>query len=292
MSKNARFSIFAIILTGGMAVPLLHPVDRAGPSQIQGGKTSSEVLAQLQDVLKDEYVLWYPRSLDTVYGGYYSDFDYAWNLDGPQNKMIVTQARHVWSASHGKGYFADTTLLHNAATHGFRFLRDVMWDKQDGGFYDQVDRQGGVMKENGAVIKRAYGNAFAIYGLAAYYRAWGDTSALHLAQRAFRWLDHHSYDPVYGGYYQFLSREGKPFIDGYGETPPKDQNSSIHLLESFTELYHVWPDPVVRERLAMMLHLVRDVMVTNRGYLNLFFKNDWTPISFRDASESERKRNF
>ncbi len=292
MNQNTRFSLFALLLCGGMVFPLLHPLDASGPSQIQGGKTKSEVLAQIQDVLKDEYTLWYPRCEDTVYGGYFSDFDYAWKLDGPQTKMIVTQARLVWSASHGKEYYADQTLLHNAAEHGFRFLRDVMWDKEDGGFYDLVDRQGGVIKENGAVIKRAYGNAFAIYGLAAYYKAWGDTSALHLAQKAFRWLDQHSYDAVHGGYFQFLTREGQPFSDGYGGTPPKDQNSSIHLLESLTELYHVWHDPVVRDRLAMMLHLVRDTMVTAKGYLNLFFKSDWTPISFRDASDSERKRNY
>ncbi len=251
-----------------------------------------EVFKQIRPVLNEEYSLWYPRCEDTLDGGYYSDFDSAWNLNGPQNKMIVTQARLVWSASHGKDYYADTALLHRAAEHGYRFLRDVMWDKNFGGFYDMVTRRGEVIKDPEVIVKTAYGNAFAIYGLAAYYKAWGDTSALHLAQAAFRWLDKHSYDPVNGGYFQFLLREGRPFADGYKGVPPKDQNSSIHLLEALTELYQVWPDSVVHDRLAMMLHLIRDTMVTKDGYLDLFFKKDWAPISFRDASDDEREQNY
>ena len=66
----------------------------------------------------------------------------------------------------------------------------------------------------------------------------------------------------------------------------KDQNSSIHLLEAFTELYGAWPDPVVRERIEEMLLLIRDKIVTRRGYMVLFFQHDWTPVSFVDSSET------
>ncbi|HTY00475.1 MAG TPA: AGE family epimerase/isomerase [Bacteroidota bacterium] len=286
--RMASGVVLASALTFNAAIPeTIESFHQEGPLP-----TKAAVLAQLQNVLKDEFSLWYPRTEDTVYGGYFTDLNYRWDLAGPQTKMIVTQARLVWSASHGKKYYADKSLLRKAAGHGFRFLRDVMWDKQDGGFYDLVTREGEVIKEHGEIVKRAYGNAFAIYGLAAYYKAWGDTAALHLAQAAFRWLDQHSWDPVDGGYFQFLSRDGKPFTEGYDHTPPKDQNSSIHLLEALTELYHVWPDPLVRERLSTMLHLIRDRMVTDKGYLQLFFKKDWTPISFRDASGAERERNY
>ena len=85
------------------------------------------------------------------------------------------------------------------------FLKNVMWDKKHGGFYNLVDRKGNVIKENGKIIKQAYGNAFAIYGLAAYYKAFGDTAALNLAVETFNWLEDHSYDPKYDGYYNFIS---------------------------------------------------------------------------------------
>ena len=40
-----------------------------------------------------------------------------------------------------------------------------------------------------------------------------------------------------------------------------------------------------------MLHLVRDVITTEQGYLTLFLERDWTPVSFRDSSEAVREAN-
>jgi mannobiose 2-epimerase len=154
-----------------------------------------------------------------------------------------------------------------------------MWDSVDGGFFWLVSRGGVVRPEpDGRIIKRAYGNAFGIYGLAEYYAESHDAAALDLAQRAFRWLDRHAHDPVHAGYFQYMERDGTPLPDGYQHDPPKDQNSSIHIMEAFTELYRVWPDSVLRARLAEMLVLIRDRIRTDPGYLHLFFSADWTPI--------------
>jgi mannobiose 2-epimerase len=123
---------------------------------------------------------------------------------------------------------------------------------------------------------------------------------LELAQTAFRWIEDHAYDKEQKGYFQFLTREGKPFdrtseyktiANDENEVGFKDQNSSIHLLEAFTELYHVWNNPLVRTRLQSLLELIRDVMVARQGYLQLFFHNDWTPVSYRDSSREERDLN-
>jgi mannobiose 2-epimerase len=235
------------------------------------------LLAEMEPVLGQEFSLWYPLCIDSVYGGFFSDIDYQWKLDGHQNKMIVTQARHVWSTSNASLFYKNREDLLKFAEHGFKFLKNKMWDKEFGGFYDLVSRSGEPFKENGKIIKRAYGNVFAIYGLAAYYKASGNDDAFRLAQEAFRWMEKNSYDPQFGGYFQFINREGVPFKDGYRGTPPKDQNSSIHILEAFTELYSVWPDPLLKERLNSILQIIRDTIATEKGYLELFFKRDWTP---------------
>ncbi len=249
----------------------------------------------MEDVLRGQVLdPWYPRALDEAHGGFLSDFNHQWEADGPQDKFIVTQARHTWTTARAARFFpkADTQYLPMAA-HGFSFLRDVMWDATHGGFVEMVSRDGAVQANAaGERIKRAYGNAFAIYGLAAYYEASEDEEALQLAQDAFRWLDAHAHDPVHGGYFQFMAEDGTPFRDGYGGTPPKDQNSSIHLLEAFIELYHVWPDPSVEARLREMLHVVRDTLVTDKGYLTLFTRADWTPISYRDSLQAVREANY
>jgi mannobiose 2-epimerase len=164
-----------------------------------------------------------------------------------------------------------------------------MWDSINGGFHTLVSREGKVLSQ-WSEEKTAYGNSFGLYGVAAYYKSSKDTSALNLAKKAFYWLEEHSHDPQYKGYFQNMTMDGTPIprtdtIPSTSTVGYKDQNNSIHLLEAFTELYQVWPDPLVKERLEEMLYLVRDVITDNRGNLTLFLYPDWTPVSFRDSTE-------
>lgn len=232
---------------------------------------------------------WYPQSMDTAWGGFFSTFTYDFKPAGPQDKMIVTQARHTWTNAKASLLYPAVGCYKTGAQHGFRFLKDVMWDKKHGGFYTLVDRHG--TARNNDASKTAYGNAFGIYALAAYYAASGDTTALNLAKEAFLWLEKGSHDAGYKGYYQHLHRDGTPIkrestASSTSDLGYKDQNSSIHLLEAFTELYAVWPDVLVRRRLEEMLVLIRDTITSPKGYLILFFQPDWTPVSFRDSAES------
>ncbi len=135
--------------------------------------------------------------------------------------------------------------------------------------------------------KRVYGEAFAIKGLALYYKVSGDREALDLAVSAFRWMDDHARDTVYGGYYEILQRDGTPARPGQtGEADPgdlaltglKEFNSSLHILEALTELYSVWPDERLRSRLSEMYVLFRDTFIDPHGYLKLYFYPDWTRV--------------
>lgn len=230
---------------------------------------------------------WYPAVVDLDYGGYLSTFTHDFKPTGQQDKMIVTQARHLWTSSKAYLDYPEEENFEAIARHGFYFLKDVMWDKTHGGFYQLVDRQGNVKNYQ----KTAYGNAFAIYGLSAYYMAFKDTAALDLAREGFLWLEEHSHDPQFKGYFQHMNRDGS--VEKRNRDTPstsdigyKDQNSSIHLLEAFTELYQVWPDPLLRERLLEMLILIRDTISNEKGNLTLFLQPDWKPVSFSDSSKA------
>jgi mannobiose 2-epimerase len=255
-----------------------------------------KIIGELSESLNNGILnVWYPRTIDSISGGFLSDFDYKWEMKGRQNKMIVTQSRHVWTCSTiAEFYPAKKDQFLKIAAHGVQFLKDKMWDAQLGGFFNLVDREGNVLKDEKSerIIKEAYGNAFAIYGLSAYSRVSGDTAALSMAKKAFLWLDQHSYDPQFGGYFQFLEADGTPLKAGLNGVPPKDQNGSIHLLEAFSELYRVWPDPLVKERLLMMLNLIRDKITHPKGYLQLFLNQDLSPVSYRDSAEEVRKKNW
>lgn len=268
-------------------------------------KTASktEIVEKLHKMLtKDLFEKFYPYILDKINGGFLCNLTYDWRFVPPQDKMIVTQARHVWTPAKAAHFFPDDSRYLQAARHGFDFLKNAMWDKEYGGFFTMRSVTGGPSTyRNFFEEKRTYGIAFAIYALAAYYELTKEKEALDLAIKGFEWIEKHAYDSIGGGYYQFLTRAGKPYGEDEinsstahdaNEARYKDQNSSIHLLEAYTELYNVWKNDLLKTRLNELLILIRDTITTEKGYMNLFFDHKWNPISFRDATEEERSKNY
>ena len=262
----------------------------------------TKILFELLDNLQTQIIpKWYPLSLDKKYGGYFSNLSYDFKVMPDQDKMIVTQARHIWTLSKLAHLFNDESLL-NYAFHGFKFLKDKLWDNTFGGFYTIRNQEGYLTEYKGYLDeKRTYGNAFAIYGLAALYEVTKNEEVLTLAKQTFDWIEEKAFDEKFNGYFQFLTQVGIPFdkksdyktkaIDE-NEVGFKDQNSSIHLLEAYTELYNVWKSPELHSKLKNILLLIRDLITTKQGYLILFFDRKWNPVTFRNASKEERESNY
>ena len=118
---------------------------------------------------------------------------------------------------------------------------------------------------------------FAIHGLAQYYKMTKKPEALEMAIDIFRWMNTYAHDAEYGGYYEVLNRDGSPIArnpdkpSGSPLTGLKEFNSSLHIMEAFTELYHVWHDPELKEHLLEMYVLFRDTFIHPDGYLQLYF---------------------
>ncbi len=280
---------------------LLLVIISSGCASSHNTESNQELIAAMEKSLRQELLnAWYPACLDTVYGGFLSDFTYDWHPEGSgQNKMIVTQSRQVWTASQAAMFFNEDKYR-GIAAHGLYFLSNKMWDETYGGFYWRRSRAGEPLSGAFEDGKTAYGNAFAIYALVSYFAMSGDSSALRLAQQTFWWLDKHHHDPEFRGYFDRLARDGSWLSQSNSNLNGrelaranwKDQNSSIHLLEAFTALFSIWPDSLLRRRLFEMLVLIRDTIATARGCLTLYLERDWTPVSFRDSSETVRKANY
>lgn len=278
-----------MIRTVPLALLLLAQCGGLQPDELLTPEVRAALAGEVETGLLGIFHAWYPRAMDHEYGGFLSQFDAEWTPVGDQQKMIVTQARHTWTTSQAAMWTGDSAYL-AMSLHGVAFLRDVMWDAENGGFYWLVERDGTPIPEpDGRLIKKTYGNAFGIYGLAAAHAATGSDDALALAQDAFRWLDTHAHDSQNGGYYGHLTREGEPLRDGLRRATAKDQNTSLHLLEAFTELYRIWPDTTLRQRMEEMLGLIRDTIRVDPGTLTQFSTEDWTPVSYRDSSASVRR---
>lgn len=244
---------------------------------------------------------WYPLVIDNKNGGYYTNLTYDMKLMKNQEKMIVTQARHMWATAKASAFFPEQDYK-NYSLHGFDFMKNKMWDDLYGGFYQIRGEEGNLSEIEGWMDeKRTYGNAFAIYGLSALYEITKKPEVLELAIETFKWLDNHAYDRVFNGYFQFLTRAGVPFYKNSVyqtkasdsiEAGYKDQNSSIHMLEAYTELYRVWPNSRLRMQLTDLVLLIRNLILEEEGYLRLFFERNWNPVSFKDSPSHVREENY
>jgi mannobiose 2-epimerase len=258
--------------------------------------TYLRLAAEVDEALhRDVLGMWFPRSIDHEHGGFHSHFTHDWQWAPSDGKFSVFQGRMTWVTSQVvmrepalKGEYLPFVK------QGVDFLQNVLWDKQYGGFYWGLDDDGRVTPQF-SDDKDLYGVGFCIYGLAAAYQATGDPRALELAKKGFLWADDHGHDAVNGGYFEFLTRAGKPVAPdapsgevvmptiSIGPENYKSMNTHIHLLEAWTELYKVWPDPTLRARLEEMLSVVRDKISVEPGSMNLFFTNTWQAIPGHDS---------
>jgi len=239
---------------------------------------------ELERELHGLMAVWFPRCVDEEQGGFLCDFDRRWKPRGSQPKMLEYQARQTLAAARAALHLPALSALRRAAVHGFRYLKDTMWDPEHGGWYRLLDRSGHPLEK---ATKHGHASSYAISACAACYELTGDTECLELAQLAFRWLDEHAHDDRHGGYFVFYDRGGAPILspdpsasrDAIG-TPIgfKDANTTSDLLGGFSDLYRVWPDGLLRRRLEELLEILRDRLVVAPGVMHMYAHPDWTPL--------------
>ncbi len=285
-------------MKGRVALILLLACALAAPAADarQSRESYSRLAEEAEEMLRRDVLgVWFPRTVDGERGGFHSNFTRDWKPAPGDGKFSVFQGRMTWVAAQVAMRRPDLKeQFLPVARHGLEYLSEVMWDKQEGGFYWGLDDAGRVTPRftDG---KHLYGMSFCLYGAAAAYKATKDPKALALAQRAFRWMDAHAHDARHGGYFEWLTRDGRVVkaSEGKGrvEAIPvsgfpvgyKSMNTHIHLLESFTELYGVWKDETLRRRLAELLVIVRDKVSVEPGALGLYFTNDWRALPGHDS---------
>jgi mannobiose 2-epimerase len=74
---------------------LIRAGQACGQDLASDAPARSALAAEVKGALRADLAAWYPRAVDREAGGFLSEFDYRWRPTGEQDKMIVTQARHV-----------------------------------------------------------------------------------------------------------------------------------------------------------------------------------------------------
>src|SRR4029077_18704571 len=88
---------------------------------------SNHLIAELEHALRAVLNAWFPRCVDTQNGGFRCDFNYRWKPRGPQLRMLEYQARVTRTAATIAMLPGFENYRH-IADHGFRYLKDIMWD--------------------------------------------------------------------------------------------------------------------------------------------------------------------
>lgn len=231
----------------------------------------------MQDVLMGNILpFWLEKTIDRENGGFYGRIDGHGVLHKEAEKGAILNARILWTFSAAYRVLRKPEYL-EAATRAKDYVIAHFYDREFGGTYWSLDYLG----QPKDTKKQFYAIGFMIYGLSEYARATGDKEALDYAIRLFDTIESHSFDRENNGYIEACTREWGEIADmrlsDFDANYPKSQNTHLHIIEPYTNLFRVWKDERLERALRNLINIFTDhILNPETHHLDLFFENDWT----------------
>ncbi|MGK6349769.1 AGE family epimerase/isomerase [Parapedobacter sp. DT-150] len=217
---------------------------------------------------------WADVVYDHASGRFHPKVDNENRTDDGVPSGAVMYARILWAFSAGYRH-APTPQYMEMADAAYRYIRQHFVDPQYGGVYWSVQADGSPADSR----KQIYAIAFTIYGLTEYYKVRADEGILVLAKQLYTCIERYSADRKNGGYIEALASDWTPTdqlkLSEKDDNEKKTLNTHLHILEAYTNLYKVWPDPSLKERIAALLELFERRFVDRHDHLTLFFDEHW-----------------
>ena len=240
-------------------------------------KQTNKLRLEMQDVLMGNILpFWLEKTIDRENGGFYGRIDGHGVLHKEAEKGAILNARILWTFSAAYRVLRKPEYL-EAATRAKDYVIAHFYDKEFGGTYWSLDYLG----QPKDTKKQFYAIGFMIYGLSEYARATGDKEALDYAIRLFDTIESHSFDRENNGYIEACTREWGEIADmrlsDFDANYPKSQNTHLHIIEPYTNLFRVWKDERLERALRNLINIFTDhILNPETHHLDLFFENDWT----------------
>lgn len=231
---------------------------------------------EMQDVLQKNILrFWLDKMVDQEHGGFYGRIDGHEHLHADAEKGAILNARILWAFSAAYRVLGDKTYL-EAASRAKHYIIDHFIDPEYGGVYWSLDCNGKPLDTK----KQFYAIGFAIYGMSEYARATGDAEALKVAIDLYRCIEEHALDHEYNGYIEAMTRDWQPIADmrlsELDANYPKSQNTHLHIIEPYTNLYRVWKSDELKASLRNLIDIFTDrILNPETHHLDLFFDMDW-----------------
>lgn len=234
-----------------------------------------ELSKELESILS----YWKQYMIDEEEGGFYGSVDNNNIADPEAVKGLVLNSRICWTFSAAYGLTKNKKHL-DLATRAFEYISTHFIDRQHGGAFWSVDRKGKMAEGR----KQIYGQAFCIYGLTEYYKVSADEEALAIARQLYKDIEQYSFDKANKGYIEAFTREWKEIEDlrlsEKDDNERKTTNTHLHIIEAYANLYQVWPDKELHDKIIELLNLFRLYIIDVDGHLRLFFDDHWNSRSF------------
>ncbi|HWP47772.1 MAG TPA: AGE family epimerase/isomerase [Candidatus Limnocylindrales bacterium] len=216
---------------------------------------------------------WERHSPDRRYGGFITHLDRQGQVYKDDLKATAMQGRMVCAFSIGYELFRSPTYL-ELAREGVRFLIENMWDKQRGGWYKSVYRNGRVREPD----KNSFQQAYVLLGLVEYHRVTQDQTALDYAVRTYRLLEQRVWDKNHLGYYESCQSDWKVKSDA------KMSYIQLVMLTAIMALHEATKEAAYLERARQIADVIVLQMVDRKyGCVLERFHTNWVydPMSVR-----------
>lgn len=234
-------------------------------------KFKAEIETELNNILD----FWKINAIDSKYGGFVGKIDGNGKLHKTAEKGLVLNCRILWTFSNVYNFNKDEESL-AMAHRAYDYIVNHFYDKQHGGLYWSVDYTGKPLNTR----KQIYGLAFAIYGLSEYYLATSQAEVLQLAINLFESIEKYSFDNQHGGYFEAFTQQWNKIDDlrlsEKDRNDPKTNNTHLHIIEGYANLYRVWKNEKLAQRILHILDVYENNIIDkNSGNCHLFFSENW-----------------
>jgi mannobiose 2-epimerase len=219
---------------------------------------------------------WCGPALDNEQGGWMGWLSNDLKPDRTQPKGLIVNSRILWAFSAVHQARPDA-MFRQMADRAFDYVMNRFWDAQLGGAFWRLDDAGRVLDDS----KKIYGQAFYIYALTEYHRAFRAPLALARAIDLFDLIERNAHDATFGGYLEVRRRdwseaEADARLSDKDMNEKKSMNNHLHLLEAYSNLYRVWKEPRVEQRLRELIQLFEQRILDARTlHLHHFFDEQW-----------------
>ena len=232
---------------------------------------------QISEHLFAHYLpFWCGPALDQKNGGWMAWLSNDLKPDRSQPKGLIVNARILWAFSAVHRVRPEPVYFDMAA-RAFDFVMHKFWDAKHGGAFWRLDDRGKVMDDS----KKTYGQAFYIYALSEFHLAFGSPAALERAKELFELIERHAHDAKFGGYLEVCNRDWSAAgadarLSEKDMNEKKSMNNHLHVLEAYTNLFRVWPEPRVAERLRELIEIfLARILDARTKHLHHFFNEQW-----------------